>query len=224
MSVPAKPLCLLDVDGPINPTTLRVRKGDEEAAVFVMHHMRPRGYEVLPPDELDRQMAQWRADRISGWVRPKPGDPLPVRISPLHTAEFAALGEVFDIMWATTWLDEANRFLSPLLGLPEDLPWVPFTDEEMANKNRPQVGRRNGSWKTPILARWLDEQHPSRAWAWIDDEVNQRDRAWFRDHHYGLREQVPHLLLRVDDHRGLRSDDFTRLRAFAADVRATTHA
>lgn len=215
MAVSRKSLLMLDVDGPLNPTTLRVRKGDDEGAAFVMHHMRPRGYEALPPEELERQMADWRADRISGWVRPKPGSPLPVRISPLHAAQFAALAEVFDIVWATTWLEEANRFLSPLLGLPDDLPLVPFTAEELANKDRPQLGRRNGSWKTPIIARWLDENHSGRAWAWVDDEVNQRDRTWFRDHHYGLREPVPHLLLRVEDHRGLRSDDFARLRAFA---------
>lgn len=218
MTTATKPLLLVDVDGPLNPTTLRVRKGDEEAAAFVMHEMRPRGYEVLPPEELERRMADWRADRISGWVRPKPGNPLPVRISPLHAAQFAALAEVFDIVWATTWLDEANRHLSPLLGLPDDLPWVPFTAEELANKNRPQLGRRNGSWKTPIIARWLDDHHPGRAWAWVDDEVNQRDRTWFRDHHYALRDAVPHLVLRVEDHRGLRSDDFNRLRDFATSI------
>lgn len=223
MTSSAKPLLLTDVDGPVNPTTLKVRKGDEEAAAFVLHQMRPRGYEELSPDELDRQMTQWRADRISGWVRPKPGEPLPVLISPLHAAEFAALGEVFDIVWATTWLDEANRFLSPLLGLPTDLPWIPFTDEELANKNRPQLGRRNGSWKTPIIARWLDENHPGRAWAWVDDEVNSRDRAWFGQH-YGLCKAPPsHLLLRVDDHRGLRTNDFTRLHTFAAEARPAAH-
>lgn len=220
-----RPLLLVDVDGPLNPTTLKVRTGDEEAAAFVLHHMRPRGHEELSPEEFQRQMLERRMQRMSGMkTEGKPGDPLPVRISTLHSAEFARLRQVFDIVWATTWLEEANRFLAPLLGLPEDLPWVPFTDEEMANKNRPQVGRRNGSWKTPILGRWLDEHHPGRAWAWVDDEVNQRDRIWFRDHHYGLRGQVPHLLLRVDDHRGLRGDDFARLRAFAADVRATADA
>lgn len=215
-----KAVLLVDVDGPLNPTTLKTRKGDEEAAAFVLHHMRPRGYEELPVEEIERQMAQRRAERMSGLLRTghKPGDPLPVRISALHTGEFARLRERFDIVWATTWLDEANRFLSLLLGLPDDLPWVPFTAEELANKDRPQVGRRNGSWKTPIIARWLDEHHPGRAWAWVDDEVNQRDRAWFRDYHYGGREPVPHLLLRIEDHRGLRSDDFARLWDFAATV------
>lgn len=214
---PVKPLLLVDVDGPINPTTLRARKGDEEGAAFVVHLMRPRGHEELSPEEFQRQMLERRMQRMSGFkTEGKPGDPLKVRISPLHVEKFARLSEVFDIVWATTWLDEANRFLSPLLGLPEDLPWVPFTDEERANKKQPQVGRRNGSWKTPIIARWLDEHHPGRAWAWVDDEVNQRDRAWFRDHHYALRASVPHLVLRVEDHRGLRSDDFTRLLDFAA--------
>lgn len=214
-----KPLLLVDVDGPLNPTTLRVRKGDDEGAAFVMHHMRPRGYEELSPEEFARQMAERRAQRMSGLhTAGKPGDPLPVLISTLHAAEFARLREHFDVVWATTWLDEANRFLSPLLGLPGDLPWVPFTAEELANKNRPQLGRRNGSWKTPIIARWLDEHHPGRGWAWVDDEVNQRDRTWFRDHHYALREAVPHLVLRVEDHRGLRSDDFARLRDFATSV------
>jgi hypothetical protein len=219
---PAKPLLLVDVDGPVNPTTLRVRKGDEESAAYVVHEMRPRGYEELSPEEFARQMAERRMQRMSGLkTEGKPGDPLRVRISTLHATEFARLCEVFEVVWATTWLEEANTFLSPLLGLPEDLPWVPFTAEELANKNRPQVGRRNGSWKTPIIARWLDEHHPGRAWAWVDDEVNQRDRTWFRDHHYGLTANPPaHLLLRVDDHRGLRSDDFIGLREFATRAAA----
>ena len=214
-----RPLLLLDVDGPLNPTTLRVRKNDAEAAAFTLRHMRPPGFEELSPEEYARQMEERRRERSSGFRRDgKPGDPLPVRSSFLHVGEFDTLMEVFDLVWATTWNGEANQFISPLVGLPTDLPHIPF-------EPRPKGWMRsNGSFKTPIIARWLDENHPGRAWAWVDDELNQKDRAYFRVHHYGLNTAPSHLLLRVEDHLGLRTADFMRLREFAATATSVTAA
>ena len=39
----------------------------------------------------------------------------------------ALLGLGYDLCWATTWMDTANRWIGPVVGLPE-LPYVDFGD------------------------------------------------------------------------------------------------
>ncbi|MEU4253509.1 HAD domain-containing protein [Amycolatopsis sp. NPDC026612] len=126
--------------------------------------------------------------------RPAAGsNPLLARINPDHGRRLAALPG--DLTWATTWMADANECIAPLIGLPQlavvDWPEPSGTDE-------PE--ERNGlHWKTRALVDWA----AGRAFAWIDDEITETDRAWVSAHHRGEA-----LLHRVDPRHGLTDADY----------------
>ncbi|MFD9124020.1 HAD domain-containing protein [Kitasatospora sp. NPDC059571] len=129
--------------------------------------------------------------------RTVPGaNPLLARVDPAHGPRLAALP--CDLVWATTWMAEANECLAPLLGLPE-LPVVEWPEPSAADEQDARAGLH---WKT----RTLLERSGGRAFAWVDDEITDRDRAWMTDRAGGRA-----LLHRVDATRGLTAEDFTVL-------------
>jgi hypothetical protein len=118
--------------------------------------------------------------------------PLLSRVDPALGPRLAALG--CELVWATTWMDDANSCLGPWLGLPR-LPVVRWPDE----------GELPGllHWKTRSLVAWA----AGRPFVWVDDEITEADRAWTAVHHRG-----PALLHRVDHRYGLTEADFEVLR------------
>ncbi|WP_411104094.1 HAD domain-containing protein [Streptomyces sp. cmx-4-9] len=168
-SVPPRPLLFLDVDGPLIPF------GGEAG-----HHPT---YAAGP-------------DSVAG-----PGaagaHPLLARIDPAHGARLVALP--CEVVWATTWGDDANACVAPRLGLPEleVLSWPEATAADEA------LDLRNG---LHAKTRLLIERAAGRPFAWVDDEITDRDRVWVAAHHPG-----PALLHRVDPRRGLTAADFTAL-------------
>lgn len=128
----------------------------------------------------------------------RPGaHPLLPRLDPADGPRLLALPG--DLVWATTWLDEANEVISPRLGLP-DLPVVSWLDAE----DDPPAGPH---WKTAGLVRWA----AGRPFIWIDDEVTDVDRRWVAAHHRGEA-----LLHRVDARTGLTAADFAALAGWLA--------
>ncbi|BDM71287.1 hypothetical protein HEK616_47740 [Streptomyces nigrescens] len=180
-----RPVLLVDVDGPLNPYAAKP-------------HRRPEGYQthrLLPPrwETAERR-------RLTEWGLPnKPVKPLRVWLNPNHGPALDALP--FDLVWATTWEEEANAFVAPVLGLPE-LPFIPWPSP------RPEPGD-GVFWKTPEIVAWAK----GRAFAWVDDEITEADRTWVKNHHDG-----PALLHRVDPRRGLTAEDFVALTAWATDL------
>ncbi|WP_063772002.1 HAD domain-containing protein [Kitasatospora mediocidica] len=176
----ARPLLLLDVDGPLNPYA-------------AMPDGRPEGYQeyrLMPPS--------WEAaerKRLSTWGRPTMRPvPLPVWLNPDHGPALSALP--FDLVWATTWEAEANTFIAPILGLPE-LPFITWT----SSRTTPSKGL---FWKTPEIASWAQ----GRPFAWLDDELGDADRTWLTDHHPGpalLHRIDPQIGLRPTDLATLKS-------------------
>ncbi|MBA9054480.1 HAD domain-containing protein [Streptomyces murinus] len=122
--------------------------------------------------------------------------PLLTRVDPALGPRLAALG--CELVWATTWMDEANAVLAPWLGLPA-LPVVRWPDED-----GPPVPPH---WKTRPLVTWA----AGRAFVWVDDEIGEADRAWVAVHHPG-----PALLHRVDHRYGLTEADFRVLEKWLA--------
>jgi hypothetical protein len=57
---------------------------------------------------------------------PGNGNPLLARLDPMHGPWLAALP--CELIWATTWMDDANDLLAPLLGLPK-LPVATWPDD-----------------------------------------------------------------------------------------------
>ncbi|MFF9351437.1 hypothetical protein [Streptomyces sp. NPDC014734] len=178
-----RPTLLVDVDGPLNPYAAKPCR-------------RPPGYEthrLLTP----RWVAAERRRLIGRGLPDKPVRPLRVWLNPDHGS--ALTGLPFELVWATTWEEEANVYVAPVLGLPE-LPYIAWDPE------RPEPTAGGVFWKTPQIVAWAE----GRVFAWIDDEITDADRAWVREHHDG-----PALLHRIDPRRGLTVDDFDLLGEWA---------
>ncbi len=167
-----RPLLFIDVDGVLNPESTSSGR-------------RPEGYET-------------HRMRPSGWDSPRQ-KPLRVWLNPAHGPQLLSLP--YDLVWATTWMHEANEWISPHLGLPE-LPVVTFHKKFMW----PLGGHH---WKT----RELVEYAAGRPFAWLDDQIRDNDGVYVGREHPGRC-----LLLQVAPLTGLRDDHLQKLRAWAADL------
>ncbi|WP_433619354.1 HAD domain-containing protein [Dactylosporangium sp. CA-139114] len=121
------------------------------------------------------------------------GNPLLERVDPGDGPRLLALGG--ELVWATTWAQDANEVVAPLLGLPP-LPVVAWSESSAA----PGDDRH---WKTDDLLAWA----AGRPFVWVDDEITAADRRWVARHHAG-----PALLHRVDGRSGLTPADFDAIR------------
>jgi hypothetical protein len=192
-----KPICLIDVDGPLSPYRLITKKG----------YLPPKRYGEDPAFEYEKHLMN-----LEGWTN------LPVLLSKAHGDAFRELSEVFTLVWATTWVEDANRLIAPIIGLP-CLPVIewPYPHE----RNWASESGHRGSWKTKHIAKWLDDYAPGVPWVFIDDEIGPDDRTWWRSH-YGIEKSepspVPYLLLRIEPSHGLRPHNFRELREWGQRV------
>jgi hypothetical protein len=176
---------LIDVDGPLNPYAAKP-------------HQRPEGYAT------HRWMTpRWETaerHRLSEEGRPnKRPKPLRVWLHPGHGALLAALP--VELAWATTWEEEANTYISPVLGLPA-LPFIAWPS--------PRPTPADGVfWKTPSIVEWA----AGRPFCWLDDELTPADSGWVAAHHPGAA-----LLRRIDPGVGLLPDDFAAVASWATTL------
>lgn len=130
---------------------------------------------------------------------PPGAHPLLARIDPGLGPRLAALP--CELLWATTWADEANTVVAPRLGLPEL--------EVVAGPESPEQEERDARaglhWKT----RALVGRAAGRAFVWADDEITATDRRWVAARHTG-----PALLHRVDPAIGLAGADLRLIDAW----------
>ncbi|MGW2110355.1 hypothetical protein [Streptomyces sp. NPDC001948] len=175
-----RPLLFLDVDGPLNPYAAKPQR-------------RPDGYTTL------RVPRGGGAPTEDGGL-PVRQRPLRVWLNPEHGRALLGLG--YELCWATTWMGEANRWIAPVLGLPE-LPFVDFGDALF--QERPD----GVHWKTAPLVRYAS----GRPFAWVDDEQSDLDEGYVTAHH-----RAPGLLHHVNPRIGLREDDFRALADFARSL------
>ncbi|WP_433888265.1 hypothetical protein [Streptomyces sp. CA-111067] len=168
-----KPWLFLDVDGPLNPYAA---PSGRLPRGYALHRLRPTHW---PPEHPD----------------------LPVWLDPGHGAHLDWLTAHFSLVWATTWEDDANTMIGPLIGLPE-LPVVHWPEQRAQSAT-------GLFWKTAELVRFAD----GAPFAWVDDEVDEEDRAFVAAHH-----PAPALLHRIDPRVGLRSADFATLGEWAVGI------
>ncbi|MFD5726918.1 MULTISPECIES: hypothetical protein [unclassified Streptomyces] len=176
----ARPLLFLDVDGPLNPYAAKPER-------------RPAGYTTI---RVPRDALTATGDGLLRSSAP----PLRVWLNPAHGEALLALG--YELCWATTWMNDANTWIGPVLGLPE-LPFVDFG--EGLFRERPD----GVHWKCEALIAYAG----GRPFAWVDDEQSDADHAHVSAHHPG-----PALLRHVNPRIGLRDDDFAALASFAASL------
>ncbi|MFC4048423.1 HAD domain-containing protein [Actinomadura syzygii] len=120
-------------------------------------------------------------------------NPLVSRINPEHGKRLMEFD--CDLVWATSWMDDANECIAPRLGLPR-LSMVTWPDAPAIEE---QDARHGLHWKTRTLVTWA----AGRPFAWLDDEITDNDRAWVSAHHPGLA-----LLRRVDPKHGIIQADY----------------
>ena len=108
----------------------------------------------------------------------------------------------FELVWCTTWAAEANEWIAPHIGLPS-LPVIEWPDDvKLVRASNP-----GGTyWKTEHVVEYA----AGRAFAWIDDEITDRDREFVTANHEG-----PALLHHVSPRLGLLPADFEALTAWA---------
>jgi hypothetical protein len=120
----------------------------------------------------------------------------PVRVNPLHGAWLTEARSVLDIAWASSWNDEANTLLSPLLNMTPlpvvTMPPPPFDAGE----------------KVPVIAAYAQQ----RPVAWIDDLHTPRAQRW------AASRTAPTLLMTTDPTIGLTRDSIDRVIAWARDL------
>ncbi|GAB3161190.1 hypothetical protein GCM10027161_70210 [Microbispora hainanensis] len=104
-----------------------------------------------------------------------------------------------ELVWATTWEEEANAEIAPRIGLPR-LPVVSWP--EPADHHTREDQWFGLCWKTRTLVNWAG----GRPFAWVDDEITDADREWVSAHHSGGA-----LLHHVESYRGLTGEDFAAL-------------
>jgi hypothetical protein len=117
--------------------------------------------------------------------------PFNVFVSRPLRARLPALLELFEVVWATSWCDDANRDVGPLLGLPR-LTVLPVT----------------AHWKKLMLVQ--ADAGDERPVAWADDRLEEEAHEW------GRQRTGPTLLIVPHGGHGLTIGHLDDLIAFGA--------
>jgi hypothetical protein len=130
-----------------------------------------------------------------GWktasVELGPGAVYPITYNPAIGEKLIRLAKDHgaELVWCTTWQEQASEHIAPLVGLPA-MPFVPLV---------PPRFRASLGWiKAHSIGRWMEQAGDRRPFVWFDDEPDAADWA--------EREcrQVPRLVVQCDEERGLR--------------------
>lgn len=192
----ARGLLLLDVDGPLNPCDAKPSA-------------RPDGYTT------------WRYTPTGGWYTGKEArrhKGLRVWLHPDHGAQLTALAEQtgLELVWATTWMHDANTCIGPAIGLPP-LPVIEFRPPELTAPHRWST---SGRWKYPAVSSYA----AGRPLVWLDDDHSGHDApAWraARDAFVVARIGLPTFLCHVNPQRGIQPHHLGLIRDWAAALKAS---
>lgn len=172
----SRALLLLDVDGVLCP---------------VEDNTRPGCYYPPSPD--------FRAER---YEHPETGETMRLWVSEANARRVGRLMSTFEVVWATGWVERANRVIGPLHRLPP-LPVVELAWSE-------DLRSVPTSWKLPAVAAYAGEHRPC---VWIDDDVRPDVERWAQDR------PGPTLLVPIDHRVGLTDDAVERALRFAREGR-----
>ncbi len=107
------------------------------------------------------------------------------------------LDEHFELVWATGWEEKANEYLPLILELPfKELPSLTFDGRAVFG---------SAHWKLGAI----DEYAGGRPAAWIDDNLDERCRAWAADRN------APTLLVQTEPSTGMSDEHVEQLLQWA---------
>jgi hypothetical protein len=135
---------------------------------------------------------------------------IPHFLSATAAAHLLALGEVFELVWASGWEERADEHLPHLLGLPAGLPFVRF--ERASARPAPDAHRmRAAHWKLDAIEAYAG----GRPLAWIDDALDEDCQAWAQAR------TAPTLLVQTDPRVGLGEREYDELVGWARELSRT---
>lgn len=183
-------LLLVDVDGPLNPYAAKP-------------NARPEGYATFRYTPGGR----WYSGRD---VRRHKG--LRVWLHPGHGAQLRNLAADtgLELVWTTTWGENANRFIGPAIGL-HRLPVIPFPPADL-DPDHGWLG--HGAWKWAAVTDYA----AGRPLAWLDDELDTGGYPAARAAFDAARAGTPTLLCTVDARTGLRRTHLDEVHRWAATL------
>jgi hypothetical protein len=140
---------------------------------------------------------------------------LRVWLNPDHGRQILALADEADLqpVWASSWLDDANKYISPTLGLPA-FPTITYPDTDLALHDNERKWRKGGRWKWPTVAQFAR----NIPLAWWDDDFADPCFAAAKQEFLTARTGTPTLLCDVSPRTGLRPEHFQAVRAWAAGL------
>jgi hypothetical protein len=132
-------------------------------------------------------------------------DGIPHFLSSTAASHLLCLSRSFELVWASGWEEKANEYLPHLLGLPESLPFIPFSQ-------RTPVSARasHAHWKLESITAYVGQ----RALAWIDDAFNPACHRW------ASARPAPTLLVSTAPEHGLRAREARTLLRWAQQLAA----
>lgn len=131
-------------------------------------------------------------------------DGFPFRYSIDTGDRLRKLAETFQLIWATAWEDDANKFLCPLWQM-DDLPVIKFAVRYDAGM----------TWKLRNVQEFVKNQ----PCAWIDDDFHSDAYIWAEIR--GEEEEIPTKLVHTNPAFGLTTDMVFNLLLWGSQLRHT---
>lgn len=139
---------------------------------------------VLNPLNPGKETKGWKQHRLMGYN---------VFLNPLHGEWLNGLADFgFELVWGTTWEDDANRLIGPILGLPK-LRVCKFP-----------LASEGATWKMRGVKAFVKD----RPFVWLDDDLHDDADAWVASR------TKPSLLIKVDPRMGLLEHHIAKASAF----------
>jgi hypothetical protein len=113
------------------------------------------------------------------------------------------LTDWFEPAWCTGWEEKANDYLPHALGLAGPWPYLSFDGEPIWGSCH---------WKLAAIDRYVGDSRPV---AWVDDNHDERTRAWAEGR------PAPTLLIETEPATGLTEAEAARLVRWAQELAAT---
>jgi hypothetical protein len=108
----------------------------------------------------------------------------PVHLSPSQGRALLTFADRFELAWASTWEQEANSLIAPILGLPA----LPVVEVNAAQYKSQAIGAYAGV--RPLI--------------WLDDDAGVIDTSWARRRNKTV---APTKIVHINAARGLQAND-----------------